>query len=104
LVLVDSAQASSRIIWVDPETAAKHELSVAPGFWSDPRDYAEVAPGKAYVSRYNTNLTPGKVPFDSGNDVLVVDVSGGKIVGSIDMSDALGADGAERSPTRTRSW
>ena len=92
LVLVDSAQSSSRIVWVDPVTADRRELSVATGFWSDPRDYAEVAGGKAYVSRYNANPTPGKVPFDAGNDVVVLDSSRGVIVGSIDMSDALGDD------------
>jgi hypothetical protein len=98
LVLVDSAQSSSRIVWVDPETAAKRELSVATGFWSDPRDYAEVAPGKAYVPRYNANPAPGKVPFDAGNDVLVLDVARGSIVRSIDVSDALGPDGAKALP------
>jgi hypothetical protein len=98
LVLVDSAQSSSRIVWVDPETAARRELSVATGFWSDPRDYVEVAPGKAYVPRYNPNPAPGKVPFDAGNDVLVLDVARGAVVRSIDVSDALGPDGAKALP------
>ena len=92
LVLVDSAQSTSRIVWVDPETASRRELSVATGFWSDPRDYAEVLAGKAYVSRYDANPLPGKVPFDAGNDVLVVDTSSGSILRSIDMTESLGPD------------
>lgn len=98
LVLVDRGQSTSRIVWVDPETASRHELSVATGFWSDPRDYAEVSPGRAYVSRYNPNPSPGKVPFDAGSDVLVLDTSSGSIVRSIDMTDALGPDAAGALP------
>src|SRR5262249_22484337 len=42
VVLIDGGQSSSRIVWVDPKTASKRELSVATGFWSDPHDYAEI--------------------------------------------------------------
>jgi hypothetical protein len=98
VVLIDSGQSSSRIVWVDPETAGKRELSVAAGFWSDPHDYASISATKAYVSRYDTNATPGKMSFDTGGDVLIVDPSGPSITGSIDMTAALGDDRAQALP------
>ena len=98
IVLVDGFQSTSRIIWVDPATAGKRELSVATGFWSDPHDYAQLSSTKAYVSRYNPNPTPGAEPFDPGNDVLIIDPSKPAIVGSIDMLPPLGSDAARALP------
>ena len=98
LVLIDGARSSSRLVWIDPETAARRELSVATGFWSDPHDYVRISETKAYVSRYDTNPTPGEVPFDSGGDVLVVDPSSPSITSSIDMTAALGDDRTRAAP------
>jgi hypothetical protein len=98
VVLIDGSQGASRVVWVDPRTAAKRELSVATGFWSDPHDYVEISPHKAYVTRFNTNTSPGKAPFDAGGDVLVVDPSEPAITGRIDVSDALGDDRARVLP------
>jgi hypothetical protein len=87
LVLLDRTNAA--VIWVDPATAkVSSQLSVATGFASNPHDYLEVAPDKAYVTRYATNATPGKQAFDAGGDVLIVDTSTSTITGRIDMTEA----------------
>ncbi|HEX4340514.1 MAG TPA: hypothetical protein VH062_31615 [Polyangiaceae bacterium] len=99
VVLVDRDQSSDSIVWVDPTAPGKRKLSVATGFSSDPHDYVLLGEHKAYVSRYLSNPTPGKMPFDSGDDVLVVDPTVPSIVASIDMTGALGDDGATAVPS-----
>jgi hypothetical protein len=68
--------------------AAPAQLSVATGFNANPHDYVPYSPTKAFVTRYEPNLDAGKEPFDSGNDVLVIDPSKPEITGSIDMVPA----------------
>ncbi|HEX7671417.1 MAG TPA: hypothetical protein VF395_17610, partial [Polyangiaceae bacterium] len=63
-----------------------------------PYDYVQLSATKAYVTRFGSNPVPGKQPFDRGNDVLVVDPSVPRIVASIDMIPALGADTARVLP------
>jgi hypothetical protein len=98
LVLVDGSSTASRIVWVDPVTAARRELSVATGFWSDPHDYARISGTKAYVTRFNANATPGRQPLDSGSDVLVIDPSRPAVVRSIDLVPAMEGDAALALP------
>jgi hypothetical protein len=87
LVLVD--RGNNAIDWFNPSTAAvEAQLSVSTGFTSDPHDYLEVAPGKAYVTRYESNATPGMAPFDGGGDILILDTVHHTITGRIDLSDA----------------
>jgi hypothetical protein len=86
LVLID--RGNSAIIWVDPTTAkVQKELSVSTGFDSDPQDYLEVAAGKAYVTRFDTNAKSGKQPFDAGGDVVVVDTTKNAITASIPLAE-----------------
>jgi hypothetical protein len=99
VVLIDSAKAAGRVLWVDPQTPAhRRELSVATGFYANPHDYVAVSRTKAYVTRFNANPTPGREPFDAGNDVLVVDPTTPSILASIDMMPALGSDAGAALP------
>lgn len=95
VVLID--RGADRIVWVDPSTN-RRELSVATGFHSNPHDFVAISPTKAYVTRYEVNPTPGREPFDAGNDVLVIDPTKRAIVGSIDLVPALGSDAARALP------
>ncbi|MBM4361699.1 MAG: hypothetical protein FJ104_03385 [Deltaproteobacteria bacterium] len=103
-VLVDRGSPSSapQLLFVDLETAAARRLDVSTGFWSNPRDYAQVAPDKAYVSRYNSNRGAGEQSHDMGADLLVVDPRGPAVTGRIDLTPALeGAPGGiESRPDR----
>jgi DNA-binding beta-propeller fold protein YncE len=86
LVLID--QKNDAIDWIDPTSAAViAQISVATGFDADPTDYLEVAPGKAYVTRYDTNTTPGMQPFDAGGDVLILDATQHTVTGRIDLTN-----------------
>lgn len=89
VVLIDRLP-EARLTFIDKSTAkVSFELSVATGFPSNPHDYAEVLPGKAYVTRYDENLAAGKQPLDRGSDVLVVDTVGRALTASIDMRPAV---------------
>jgi hypothetical protein len=46
-----------------------------------------VASGKAYVTRYASNATPGKAPNDGGGDILILDTKKQAITGRIDLND-----------------
>ncbi len=102
VVLPHDAPASGRVVlidrypnsvltWVDPASAAvEGQLSVATGFPSNPHDYLEVDGAKAYVTRYNTNPTPGREPLDGGGDLLVVDHARRAVVGRVDLGAEAG--------------
>jgi hypothetical protein len=97
VALPDTAPPSARIVlidrygtnvitWADPTTAqVQAQLPVGTGFESNPQDYIEVDATKAYVPRWGVNDAPGKQPFDSGSDVLVIDTKKPAITGSIPM-------------------
>jgi hypothetical protein len=78
------------VTWADPcDAKVLGQLPVGTGFESNPQDYLETDATHAYVSRWGVNDAPGKQPFDTGNDVLVVTTPQGKtppaIVKSIQM-------------------
>jgi hypothetical protein len=98
VVLVDRGKDAGRILWVDPRTTARRELSVATGFYSNPHDYVAISRTRAYVTRYEANPTPGREPFDAGNDVLVIDPTKPSIEASIDLTPALGSNAARALP------
>jgi hypothetical protein len=89
VVLVDRYPAGV-LTWVNVHTGhVRAQLSVSPGFPLDPQDYLLLSGHEAYVPRLDSNTSPGKQPFDKGNDVLVVDPSVPKITASIDMTPAM---------------
>ena len=76
ITLID--RGNNVLIWIDPTTCAPlRELDVSTGFTADPHDYVELAPNKAYVTRYeqNTAAKATDTNFDQGNDLLIVDPS-----------------------------
>ena len=80
----------SVLTWVNLETAqVRAQLSVRTGFLANPHDYVPYSVNRAFVTRYEPNLDSGKEPFDSGNDVLVVDPEAAEITGSIDLMPAM---------------
>jgi hypothetical protein len=86
LVLID--QTNNAIDWIDATTGhVLAQASVSTGFNADPTDYLEVGAKKAYVTRYDDNMTPGKQPNDAGGDIVIVDTSAHTITGRIDLSD-----------------
>lgn len=88
-VVVLDRYPASVLSWVNVQTAdVSRQLSVATGFAANARDYLELSPDKAYVTRFERNLAAGREPFDSGGDVLIVDPAGARILDSIDLSSA----------------
>jgi hypothetical protein len=98
IVLVDRGAGASRLVWVDLATAKRRILPVDTGFASYPQDFAQVSATKAYVPRYGQNPSAGKVPFDSGSDLLVVDPMAQAITGSIDLRSAVDEAGTHVLP------
>jgi hypothetical protein len=88
VVLIDRQNAT--ITWADPLRATvAGQMSVATGFASNPHDYCEVAGNRAYVSRYQTNPSPGRQPMDEGGDLLIVDLRERRASGRVALpSDA----------------
>ena len=73
LLLIDR-YGTNVLTWMNvADASVVAQLPIGTGFESNPHDYIEVDPTRAYVSRYGTNPTPGMVPFDQGGDVLVLD-------------------------------
>lgn len=85
LVLIDRYPASV-ISFVDTKSArVRGQLNVRTGFDANPRDFLQLEEGRALVARYERNTHPGDEKFDGGDDLLVVDPRGPKIVGRIDL-------------------
>ncbi|MBK6512995.1 MAG: hypothetical protein IPM79_07895 [Polyangiaceae bacterium] len=102
IVVLDRYPAAA-LTFVDPTTATvRDQLSLQTGFASNPQDYLEVAPDKAYVTRYAANPEPGREPFDEGSDVLIIDPSSATISGRIDLQAAMAGaeDGILPRPSR----
>ena len=61
------------------------QIALGTGFAANPYDVLFVGPGRAYVTRHDTNPSPGREAFDGGGDVRVVDTDRLAIAGRIDM-------------------
>lgn len=85
VVLLD--RSSAIVSWVNVRTAAiRAQLHVDDERATNPWDYVPVAPGKAYVTRYDA--AGGK---DATNgDVVIVDVEGAALGAPIDVAAAVG--------------
>jgi hypothetical protein len=83
VVLVDRF-GTNVVTWLDPETAkVLEQLPVGTGFESNPQDYLELDERRALVSRWGENPAPGREPFDSGGDLLVLDTLAASITNAI---------------------
>jgi hypothetical protein len=89
VVLLDRYPASV-LTWVDIRSGSPSgQLSVATGFAANPRDYLQLSPSKAYVTRYDPNLDPGRETFDEGSDIVVVDPAARTLEGRIPLYLAM---------------
>jgi hypothetical protein len=61
------------------------QLPIGTGFEANPQDYLELSERQAFVPRLGENTAPGREPFDSGSDLLVLDPTGPSITASIAM-------------------
>jgi hypothetical protein len=86
LVLIDR-QGTNVLTFVDAKTATvRAQLPVGgTGFESNPQDYCELDEHHALVPRLGENNLPGREPFDTGSDLLVIDPSVPAITGSIPL-------------------
>jgi hypothetical protein len=86
LVLIDR-QGTNVLTFVDARTATvRAQLPVGgTGFESNPQDYSEIDEHRALVPRLGENNLPGREPFDTGSDLLVIDPSVPVITGSIPL-------------------
>jgi hypothetical protein len=74
------------------------QLPVATGFEANPYDYIEVDETRAYVSRFGHNGSPGREPFDAGDDVLIIDTRAYTLLDRIPL--AVASDPVPPRPTR----
>jgi hypothetical protein len=85
LVTID--RSSAVLTWIDVASGkVDTQLSVGTGFSANPHDYLEVSDTKGYVSRYETNTSPGKEPFDDGGDVLILNLEDHSITGNVPLA------------------
>jgi hypothetical protein len=85
LIVVDRF-GTNVLSFVDTETAAvRAQLPVGAGFEANPQDYLELGEHLAFVPRLGENAAPGREPFDTGSDLLVIDPSLPSIIGSVPM-------------------
>ena len=93
IVLLDRYP-SAVLTWLDVASAkVTGQLSV--GVKTNPHDYVELQPDKAYVSRLDAN---GGI----GGDIVVVDPSGRSITRSIDLESAMVGEPADLRPAPHR--
>jgi DNA-binding beta-propeller fold protein YncE len=98
MVLIDRYP-NGILTWLDADSGeVTGQLNVVPGFASNPHDYLEITPEKAYVTRFGTNHAPSRVEFDQGGDILVIDPSRRAISKRIDLSSYGGT--ADPRPDR----
>jgi hypothetical protein len=90
LVVVDRF-GTNVLTFVDTRTAlVRAQLPVGTGFEANPQDYLEVSEHEAFVPRLSENESPGREPFDSGSDLLIVDPSVPEIVDSLALPRRAG--------------
>lgn len=75
------------ITFVDPDTYAVHsQASVGTGFAANPHDVAFLGGGRAWVTRAETNPTPGAEPWDGGGDVVELNLESLTLTGRLDLN------------------
>ncbi len=85
LWIVDRGNAAVTIL--EPTTCAPlAQISVATGFFANPRDVVVLSDTKAYVTRFEKNLAPAS-DMAAGDDIIIFDPSTGALTGRIDLSN-----------------
>jgi hypothetical protein len=84
---------NSALDWVDPAGCSVRLQATVGHFAANPHDVVALSASKVYVTRYESNPTPGLADAnDGGNDVVVIDPRTGAIRGRIDMAPYAGAN------------
>ncbi|MEZ4440966.1 MAG: hypothetical protein R3B72_17845 [Polyangiaceae bacterium] len=88
-VLIDRFPAAV-VTWVDVASGeVTAQLDVSTGFPSNPQDLLRIG-DRGFVSRYETNPTPGTEPHDAGGDVLEIAFDPEpRVAGRIDLAPAM---------------
>lgn len=90
LVVVDRF-GTNVLTFVDTRTSlVRTQLPVGTGFEANPQQYLELDERHAFVPRLGENRSPGREPFDSGSDVLVIDPTAAAIIDSIPLPRKAG--------------
>jgi hypothetical protein len=85
LVTVDR-YGTNVLTFLDTKTAAvRAQLPVGTGFEANAQSYVELSEHLAVVPRVGENADPGREPFDSGSDLLLLDPSVPSVVGSLPL-------------------
>ncbi|MBT9554504.1 MAG: hypothetical protein IV100_00690 [Myxococcales bacterium] len=96
LLLIDRYP-NAVLTWIDTETNAVAQTSVATGFASNPHDALTVL-GELLVTRSAQNPSPGQEPFDGGGDVLILSGTPPAPVARIGL-EALADSGFDPKPS-----
>lgn len=89
VVLIDRF-GTNVITWLDAKSGkVRAQLPVGTGFEANAQDYLEIGGGLALVSRFGRNPTPGLQAFDSGGDLLLIDVRTPAIVDSLALAEEV---------------
>lgn len=100
IVVLDRFPASV-LTFVDPASArVKSQISLRTGFDANPQDFLDLGDGRALVSRLEKNPTPGREPFDGGDDILWLDLDESSVVGRIDLSQVTDSETGRARPSR----
>jgi hypothetical protein len=85
LVVVDRF-GTNVLSFVDTRSGVvRAQLPIGTGFEANPQDYLELSEEEAFVPRLGHNRSPGREPFDTGSDLLIIDPSQPAIIGSLAM-------------------
>ena len=90
LVLVDRF-GTDVLTFADTKSGVvRAQLPIGTGFEANPQGYLELSEHLAFVPRLAENTLPGREPFDSGSDLLVIDPSVPMITRSVPMPRKAG--------------
>ena len=101
IVLIDRFPGSVLTLFDPIEGRVRRQINVSTGFAANAQDLCYVA-DRVYVARHESNPLPGAEPFDQGDDLLIVDLAEGSILGRVDLA-GLADEGLQARPTRIRA-
>lgn len=89
LILLDRYPGSVMSFVSLRDARVRAQLDVSTGFRANPHDAIVLKGGLIYVTRFDTNSDAGRVPFDEGGDLLLVDPAVPRIVSRVELRSAL---------------
>ena len=101
IVLIDRYPGSVLTLFDPLELRVRRQINVSTGFAANPQDLCYLD-DRAYVTRHEANPLPGAEPFDQGDDLLIVDLVQGTLLGRVDLS-GVADEGLQARPTRLRA-